>query len=247
MSVFFSSYEKSPFKKEKAMQVATLITTDASGKVYATKLIPSEEEAIELPEPLAGPFLYTFALEDKNGLQEFSCKVLVNQNSFVVMFEIFPVLAEVKTILLPTAKIEKFTEHENQEVKVGRLNIEKVYQNGKYLVISWIGGQSPMCLITDDQEKQFSIPFYNFYENSSICLGNLKGMKGSGLEKLNRLVSSITTPHRTFDDGSLVFRYKNGEVIEDKGGKVRNQRTDIPEMKANVKKLLSKPIARLTP
>ncbi len=233
------------------MQTATLIMQRPDGVLVSVSLNPSEAREMEMPEHMAGPFKFSFTLDDEGGTQEFECALLLSEDKFVAAFEKFPVYAAIGTELYPDKILEKIVQHEDGTTKLRLLSMDvaSLYNNGKWLVLSSMttgeGGQA--VFLVDDKLKCHSAPFYNFYEHTAICCGSIN-LQAKAFQRLQNILTSRATPHQTYSDKKLHFRPKGTQLIKDDGGKVRNQPIDLPEMAANIKRLLSqKPFATIQP
>lgn len=225
------------------MKLATLITTDVNGKLYAANIEPSEFKELNIPEPLVGPFRFDFSMEDANGPKDFTSTILINKDSFAIRMEEFPVIAQWEKILYPWGINEIMTEGKDEPHEVSLMNIKRLY-NKDSIILVWIKNKNPMVFL-EKEGKTYSIIFHNFYEDTNICLGSINA-EGGGLEIMMALLGSSFTPHATFSK-SIYFRRKDGYIIESEGKVVKTQELDLPEVKQIIQILRQKPLATLIP
>lgn len=229
------------------MQVATLICTDASGKTYAARLEPSQLEEFQPAKSFVGPFRFEFSMDDANGSHDFECDLILNENGFMASFENFPILGRFDEVLMPSWVEETFLDlFEGPPVQIANLQIDKVYADCKSIVIRHENGKSPMVFVVDKDGQTRSIIFYNFYEDTRICLGGVR-LPSEPMMALQNIIASVTKPHATFSR-DLRFRKKGNQIIEQNGGKVNLEKIDLPEVKSELELLLkTKPIAKIRP
>lgn len=231
------------------MQTLGLLVQDPSGKTMLHKLLPVEGEEVKMPQGLSGPFIFEFGMDDGTGMKRFDAKLMLSDSSYMIAFRVFPVLAATIQTMMPTSIIDRITERESQEspVRIFGMNIKEVYQDGDYVVIQQDADNSPTVFIANDKCETFTIPFYNFYENASICTGQVS-LRGSVWDRMQALIAARTTPHQTYADKSIHFRPKDGRIIKDNGGKVKNAKLDLPEVQNDLRKLLTqRPFGKIEP
>jgi len=234
------------------MEVLTLLMRQPDGRTVQVPLVPAKGQEIEMPEHLAGPFEFTFTLGDERGVHEFESRLLMNEKDFVIAFKQFPVFASITKELTHNTILEQVAEYEQDDspLQVLTLDVEKLYTNGQWLVMSVSGG-SVTAFIATEKGETFVIPFYNFYESGAICTGGVN-LEGKCWKDLFALIGSRTTPHKTWSaklyHAGMGFRPKEGRIVEDHGRKIKNGPIDLPEQKENVRRLLrSTIIGKLTP
>lgn len=227
-----------------------LLAQRPDGRLAMHKLVPMEEEIVDLPEHMAGPFVFEFSIGDSTGLKDFQGRVLINDAGFVIAFKNFPVMAATIEELLPEALIERITEREGNgsTLKLLTLDVAETFLKGEWLVISQQEAHGGLlAFLADESGKTYTLPFYNFYENGTVCTGTIE-LGGGPWQRIQNILTSRTTPHATFSDKSLKFRPKEGRVIKDDGGKVKNKAIDLPEVRELVKRLVChKPIGKIQP
>lgn len=220
------------------------------GTAVLHQIVPTEEQVIAMPEHMAGPFLFQFGIADNDGMHNFEGRVLVNDEGFVMAFSKFPVLAAVSQELHPTAIIEKITESESDysPIKVLTLDVAATFLKGNHIVISQQrNGGELLAFIADESGKTYTLPFYNFYENGTVCTGTLD-LYGEVWQRIQNLLTSRTTPHRTYGERGVEFRPKDGQIIKDAGGKMKNVALDLPEVRPLITRLMTKkPIGKIQP
>lgn len=228
------------------MQVATLICTDASGKTYAARLQPSEMVEFAPPKAFVGPFRFEFSMDDADGSHDFECDLILSEEGFMASFENFPILGIFTEVLMPSWIEETFVDATEGKISICTLPVEKTYNNCKSLVIRVQQEKSPMVFLVDKEGRPRSIKFYNFYEDTRICLGGVQ-LPNNPMQALQNIIASITRPHITYS-GDHKFRKKGNLIIEQEGRKIEVQRLDLPELEEELHLLLkTKPLAKIRP
>ncbi len=91
----------------------------------------------------------------------------------------------------------------------------------------------------------YSLPFYNFYNDGRTCLGDLEGRmpKNEPLKALNLFLSAYTTPHATYNDKQCSFQ-PNDALNKIVTSRVPKHTPFDWDLDAD---LFAKPIARIRP
>lgn len=225
------------------MKAVLLLPSQLSGnhEVYEmdlTKLNPGN-----IPKPMVGPFRYVFSFDTGQGAEDFEATVVMNDASIHAAFTEFPVISSVYSgydINGPQSRICEMRAANTTE-RVLRL---KASLFGKTHIWISIANGAVMGGTYDTVKKQPSVlPFYNFYNGGTVCMGNLQ-MTGKPLDDLNRFLSSYTTPHQTMADRNLVFKPDKEckQVVCDK-----TPRCDIFDHPIDRRIFTERPIATILP
>lgn len=179
---------------------ATLILNNpTTGVPEAYRLNLAAVQPGAMPTHLAGPFRFLFSLTDEtNHNVEFEATVFISDKRCVAFFPIFPVICKVKQAF-DIRHGERVAMLENYETGPTQLFTLDPQILGRTHVWIDLDGRTIMGGTYNAKTKTpANFPFYNYYDQLTVCMGNLNLPDAGPLAKLNYFVTALTTPHLTW-------------------------------------------------
>ena len=205
-----------------------LILEEAGRKVAiafdASKAIPIDEL---ITAPPMGPFLIQAeVISPRNGEhKKIDMLAAVNDHVIHVFSRKLPILAPViRKYSIRNGIRHEIAEEYNTDKEIlfelDPIEMIKTVRPKAKSAWFWLSfdkrSNNPWCSIyLDDDKTIWSIPFYNFFTNGNVCMGESGADEGNTFKRLISLFNSYATPHNTYDEsGKFSFRPPRGLMDE---------------------------------
>lgn len=230
------------------MQTATIILTDPrTGTQNAYELDVTKAGPAPLPEGLVGPFLMSFEMEDETNHKDlFDATIWLNSKRCVAMLRRMPILAKFNAA--PCINIKgkpcKPVMQENlggYKIHLLALSVEELGASHVWFDIE--NGDVTAGSYCEKQKQAFPLPYYNFYNQLTMCMGGLNLSPGKPLKALYQLLSSLTTPHLTWSGA----QHSQWNHDLDKRTITANEKLKLTRADIDLPDVSIKPIARISP
>lgn len=187
------------------MKAVLLLPNQASGQHEVFEMDLTQLNPGNLPKPRVGVFRYVFSFDTGDGPEDFEATVTMNDSEIHAAFTEFPVISSIYDNYDIMGPQRKICEMKATGTKDRVLRLKASLFGKSHIWITITNGQAMGGTWDSTKKQPHVLPFYNFYNNGSMCMGSL-ALTGKPLEDLNRLLSAYTTPHATMSDRGCVFK-----------------------------------------